>query len=141
MSPAFSLVAVTVLAATNNVTLMATKSVAALVLSEHTVQLAPSPPSPPYPAHTGPLTCQPNDKFPMLPTFHIIGNVTEAANGGINLEPINDCSGVTFHNGIYHVWHQCCQNHWDHVGCHCACPLACRLRRLLFTYKSCSRSR
>ena len=24
-------------------------------------------------------------------------------------------SGVTYYNGIYHVWHQCCQNHWDHA--------------------------
>ena len=77
--------------------------------------LATTPPGPPY-LHTGPLTCQANDKFPMLPTFHIIGNVTQATDGAIKLEPINDCSGVTFYKGIYHVWHQCCQNHWDHVG-------------------------
>ena len=51
-------------------------------------------PSPPY-LHTGPLACQANDKFPMLPTFHIIGNVTQATDGSITLEPINDCSGVT----------------------------------------------
>ena len=47
---------------------------------------------------------------------HIIGNVTKNADNSIKLEPINDCSGVTFYKGIYHVWHQCCQNHWDHVG-------------------------
>lgn len=29
--------------------------------------------------------------------------------------PRSDCSGVTYREGIYHVWHQCCQNHWDHV--------------------------
>ena len=84
----------------------------------------PSPPlGPPY-QHTGPLACQDNDKFPMLPTFHIIGNVTQATDGSIKLEPINDCSGVTFYKGIYHVWHQCCQNHWDHVGdsAHLSCP-------------------
>ena len=51
-------------------------------------------PSPPYP-HKGPLACQANEKFPMLPTFHIIGNVTQATDGSITLEPINDCSGVT----------------------------------------------
>ena len=45
----------------------------------------------------------------MLPTFHIIGNVTKNADGSIKLEAINDCSGVTYSNGIYHVWHQCCQ--------------------------------
>ena len=58
---------------------------------------------------TGPLACQDNDRFPMLPTFHIIGNVTQAADGAITLEPINDCSGVTYYKGLYHVWHQCCQ--------------------------------
>ena len=83
----------------------------------------PPPPGPPY-HHTGPLTCQDNDMFPMLPTFHIIGNVSQATDGAIKLEPINDASGVTFYNGIYHVWHQCCQNHWDHVGdsAHLSCP-------------------
>lgn len=45
----------------------------------------------------------------------MIGNVTQCANGDIKLEPINDASGVTYYNGLYHVWHQCCQNHWDHV--------------------------
>lgn len=51
----------------------------------------------------------------MLPTFHIIGNVSQAVDGTIKLEPINDASGVTYYQGLYHVWHQCCQNHWDHV--------------------------
>jgi hypothetical protein len=42
--------------------------------------------------------------------------VTQNADGSLGLEPINDASGVTYSaNGIYHVWHQCCQNHWDHV--------------------------
>ena len=22
---------------------------------------------------------------------------------------------MTYYQGIYHVWHQCCQSHWDHV--------------------------
>jgi len=53
---------------------------------------------------------------PMLPTFHIIGNVTpHADNRAIQLEEINDASGITYYKGIYHVWHQCCQNHFDHV--------------------------
>jgi len=68
--------------------------------------------------HRIPLACQPNDKQPMLPIFHIIGNVTmdPSGNNVSKLEPINDVSGVTYTaNGIYHVWHQCCQNHWDHV--------------------------
>ena len=51
----------------------------------------------------------------MLPTFHIIGNVSQSTDGSIMLEPINDASGVTYYKGLYHVWHQCCQNHWDHV--------------------------
>ncbi len=41
--------------------------------------------------------------------------MTQAPGGEITLEPINDCSGVTFYGGLYHIWHQCCQNHWDHV--------------------------
>lgn len=45
----------------------------------------------------------------MLPIFHIIGNVTKAPTGSIKLEPINDCSGVTYYEGIYHAWHQCCK--------------------------------
>jgi hypothetical protein len=61
---------------------------------------------------SGPLACQPNTEQPMLPIFHIIGNVTKSSSGNITLEPINDCSGVTFHEGLYHMWHQCCQNHW-----------------------------
>ena len=68
----------------------------------------------PQPAAADPLACQPNALQPMVPIFHIIGNVT-LAGGGISLEPINDASGITYSDGIYHVWHQCCQNHWDHV--------------------------
>lgn len=60
-------------------------------------------------ANADPLACQPNDAEPMLPIFHIIGNVTPTA-AGIDLEPINDVSGVTFYQGLYHIWHQCCQN-------------------------------
>ena len=72
----------------------------------------------------------------MLPIFHTIGNVTKAQvrlrpaatpacqpahaharlqDGSIKLEPINDCSGVHYYEGLYHVWHQCCQNHFDHI--------------------------
>jgi hypothetical protein len=90
--------------------LLAASALATLLLSGSALAAVP-----PY-AHTGPLACQANDKYPMLPTFHIIGNVTQATDGAITLEPINDCSGVTYYKGIYHVWHQCCQNHWDHVG-------------------------
>lgn len=62
-----------------------------------------------------PLACQPNAEQPMLPIFHIIGNVTKNADNSITLEPINDCSGVTFYEGLWHLWHQCCQSHWDHL--------------------------
>ena len=62
-----------------------------------------------------PLACQPNAEQPMLPVFHVIGNVTKNTDNSIKLEPINDCSGVTFYEGIWHVWHQCCQSHWDHI--------------------------
>ena len=60
-------------------------------------------------AAADPLACQPNEEQPMLPLYHIIGNVTKNSDGSIKLEPINDCSGVTYAQGIYHVWHQCCQ--------------------------------
>lgn len=62
-----------------------------------------------------PLACQPNAEQPMLPIFHLIGNVTKSADGSIKLEDINDCSGVTYSGGLYHVFHQCCQNHFDHA--------------------------
>merc|ERR1719437_192154 len=62
-----------------------------------------------------PLACQANEQQPMLPIYHIIGNVTQHADGSINLEAINDCSGVTYYKGLYHVWHRCCQNHFDHA--------------------------
>lgn len=51
----------------------------------------------------------------MLPLYHIIGNVTQKVDGSIQLENINDASGVTYYKGLYHVWHQCCQNHFDHA--------------------------
>lgn len=60
-------------------------------------------------AAADPLACQPNDQQPMLPIFHLIGNVTQAPDGSITLEPINDCSGVTYYEGLWHVWHQCCK--------------------------------
>ena len=66
-------------------------------------------------AAPSPLACQPNAEQPMLPIFHIIGNVTKNADNSIKLEPINDCSGITWYEGIWHVWHQCCQSHWDHI--------------------------
>jgi len=68
--------------------------------------------------HAAPLACQLNEAEPMLPIFHIIGNVslkTYPNKDAIDVEAINDVSGVTFYNGLYHIWHQCCQNHWDHV--------------------------
>lgn len=72
----------------------------------------------PVSIHSVPLACQLNEDEPMLPIFHIIGNVTPKTYPNakaIDVEAINDVSGVTFYNGLYHIWHQCCQNHWDHV--------------------------
>jgi hypothetical protein len=69
----------------------------------------------PRAARADPLACQPNEAQPMLPIFHIIGNVSALEGGNLSVEAINDASGVTYSNGIYHLWHQCCQNHWDHV--------------------------
>jgi hypothetical protein len=65
-----------------------------------------------------PRTCQPLRAHPAMPIFHIIGNVTQINASDptdIKLEVINDVSAVVEHLGIYHVFHQCCQNHWDHV--------------------------
>ena len=36
-----------------------------------------------------PLACQPNAEQPMLPVFHVIGNVTKNTDNSIKLEPIN----------------------------------------------------
>lgn len=62
-----------------------------------------------------PNTCQPRAAHPFLPIYHIIGNVTTLDGSVTSLEDINDVSAVIEHGGIYHVFHQCCQNHWDHV--------------------------
>lgn len=58
-----------------------------------------------------PITCQPFKTKPHLPIYHIIGHVSAS----LDVEQINDCSGVVKYKGLYHVFHQCCQNHWDHV--------------------------
>ena len=58
------------------------------------------------PLAADPLACQPNTDQPMLPTFHVIGNVSKNADGSVTVEQINDCSGITYHQGVYHLWHQ-----------------------------------
>ena len=65
-------------------------------------------------AQATPNTCQPREAEPLLPIFHIIGNVTGEA-GHLTIENINDISAIVLYKGIYHVFHQCCQNHWDHM--------------------------
>ena len=52
-----------------------------------------------------------------MPIFHIIGNVTTDDETGAvtSVEDINDVSSVFLWKGVYHVMHQCCQNHWDHI--------------------------
>ena len=68
------------------------------------------------PAAAEPNTCQPRSKHPFMPIYHIIGNVTSGADGAVTkVEAINDVSSAFLYEGIYHVFHQCCQNHWDHV--------------------------
>ena len=64
---------------------------------------APPPPPPPPPQTHGSLTCQDNQRQPMMPIYHIIGNVSQSSNGSIELEAINDVSGVTYYEGLYHV--------------------------------------
>ena len=64
-----------------------------------------------------PLTCQPLGFHPLIPIFHIIGSVTVNSTlaGGLQFEHINDVNGIFQWGGVWHVFHQCCQNHWDHV--------------------------
>lgn len=64
-----------------------------------------------------PLTCQPLALHPLIPIFHIIGSVSvnKSLPGGLEFEHINDANGIFSYKGVWHVFHQCCQNHWDHV--------------------------
>ena len=60
-----------------------------------------------------PSTCTPalvNATASQFPIFHIIGNNPDGT-----VHDINDVSGVVLYKGVYHIFHQCCQNHWDHV--------------------------
>ena len=75
-----------------------------VVFASETPLPSPSPP---------PLTCQPPSV--QRPIFHIVGNVSRNATGGLVYENINDVNGVFRYKGVWHVFHQCCQNHWDHV--------------------------
>eukprot|EP01046_Picozoa_sp_COSAG06_P045353 COSAG06_NODE_6257_length_3011_cov_2.619849_2_plen_372_part_00 len=65
----------------------------------------------------GPNTCQPRQLEPLMPIFHILGNIS-GSGATLRAEPINDVSGIVLHRGVYHVFHQCCGNHWDHVVTH-----------------------
>ena len=56
-----------------------------------------------------PITCQPFQQHPDFPSFHIMGYVSEREGGALGRESINDCSGVIHYQGVYHVFHQCCQ--------------------------------
>ena len=63
-----------------------------------------------------PITCQPFATAPNFPTYHIMGHVSwNNKTKALGREAINDCSGIVKFKGVYHVFHQCCQNHWDHV--------------------------
>lgn len=44
------------------------------------------------------------------PAFHVIGNTK-----GGDVENINDVSAIVEYKGLYHIFHQCDQNHWCHV--------------------------
>eukprot|EP00937_MAST-01D_sp_MAST-1D-sp2_P001545 g1545.t1 len=55
-------------------------------------------------------------RHPGIPIFHIIGNITrDPASGNLTYEHINDANGLFQWLGVYHIFHQCCQKHWDHV--------------------------
>ena len=62
-----------------------------------------------------PRECRPRADAPYLPIFHIVGNITETGGGSFTTEAINDVSKIMEYKGVWHVFHQCCQNHWDHV--------------------------
>ena len=64
------------------------------------------------------LMCQPLGFAPLIPIFHIIGSVSvnKSLPGGLEFEHINDVNGIFQYRGVWHVFHQCCQNHWDHVA-------------------------
>ena len=58
-----------------------------------------------------PLTCQPREREPLLPIFHIIGNVT-GQQGSLNIESINDVSSILLHKGEMSPqqwWAYCCR--------------------------------
>jgi hypothetical protein len=61
-------------------------------------------------AQQQPITCQPPEL--QIPIFHIIGNITRTGAGALVRENINDANGVFKWRGVYHIFHQCCQNHW-----------------------------
>jgi hypothetical protein len=67
-------------------------------------------------AASQPRECKARSDAPYLPIFHIVGNITDGADGrSFETEAINDVSAIFMHMGVWHVFHQCCQNHWDHV--------------------------
>ena len=67
-------------------------------------------------AGAAPRECRARADAPYLPIFHVVGNITDSGTGkGFKTESINDVSGVVRHLGVYHIFHQCCQNHWDHL--------------------------
>jgi len=55
------------------------------------------------PGASAPLACQPNAERPMLPIFHFIGNVSKDSSGPVEVEQINDVSGISYHEGLWHV--------------------------------------
>ena len=65
-----------------------------------------------------PRECKARSDAPYLPIYHIVGNITHQdpnKPGSFETEAINDVSAIFMHMGVWHVFHQCCQNHWDHV--------------------------
>ena len=61
-----------------------------------------------------PNTCQPRADQPLMPIFHIIGNITGTGRT-LSAEHINDVSAVVMHGGLYHIFNQGNGNYWDHV--------------------------
>ena len=61
-----------------------------------------------------PNTCQHRADQPLMPIFHIIGNITGTGRT-LSAEHINDVSAVVMHGGLYHIFNQGNGNYWDHV--------------------------
>lgn len=69
--------------------------------------------APPFP-DTG-AECQPSSQQPNWPTYHIVNNVTQHADGSVSMEPLNDANAIFSFRGIWHVMNQAGGGNWTHA--------------------------